>query len=156
MEAMVITKKTILRVLLGLLLLLVIGAGIYGVKVFLDSQQKIKELQDKLEVSRTTETGDPQVIVDKVSRHMVLPKGQPSLVTIANVELLKKDQPFFAQASNGDKLLVYPDKVILYSPSLDRIIDIAGIRPNTSASTASEIAPTRANIQAVPTEAVQP
>lgn len=153
---MVITKKLVLKILGIILILIVIGLLGFGVKVFLDSQQQIKELQDKLEISKTTETGDPKVIVDKISHHMVLPKGEPSLVTIANVELLKKDQPFFAPASNGDKLLVYPDKVILYSPTLDRIIDIAGIRPNSAATTAAQIDPTRTSIQAVPTNEPQP
>ena len=153
---MVISKKIIVRIVLFLVALGILAAAGFGVKMFLDSQQKIKELQDKLEVSRTTETGDPKIIVDKISHHMVLPKGDPSLVTIANVELLKKDQPFFAPASNGDKLLVYPDKVILYSPSMDRIIDIAGIRPNTAATSASQIAPTRTSIQAIPTNEPQP
>ncbi len=73
---------------------------------------------------------DPDQVVKRVGRHILLPAGEtPRVVSVSSVELLKKDQPFFQYAKNGDKLLVYSDKVILYNPDDDIVIDIAYIRP---------------------------
>lgn len=70
-------------------------------------------------------------LVQTVGKHIVLPGETPTIVQISNVDQLKVDQPFFRSALNGDQLLVYPSRVILYRPSTDQIVDIAQIRPNT-------------------------
>lgn len=65
-----------------------------------------------------------EVIKNKISKHIVLPKDeQPALLTITDKNKLAT--PFLKQAENGDKMLVYQTakKVILYRPSIDRIID---------------------------------
>ena len=68
-------------------------------------------------------------IVEKVKKHMVLPEETPQIVAITNVDSLKKQQVFFTLANNGDQLLVYPNKVILYRPTTDQVVDVAQIRP---------------------------
>ena len=70
-----------------------------------------------------------QKVIAKVGRLVVLPDGeQPTLATVADPEQLK-DQPFFARAKKGDKVLVYnkAQKAILYDPVQDKIIEIAPI-----------------------------
>ena len=60
---------------------------------------------------------------------MVLPKDEtPTLATVSDPEKLK-DQRFFVNAVKGDKVLVYSlaKKAILYSPSLDKIIEVAPV-----------------------------
>lgn len=69
-----------------------------------------------------------EVIRGKVSKHLILPKNEaPALLTITDTS--KISTPFLKQAENGDKLLVYQDakKVILYRPSVDRIIDVGPV-----------------------------
>lgn len=77
----------------------------------------------------------------KIGKHMHLPEGIPSVITVTSVDQLKKDQPFFANAQNGHKLLVYQNKVIIYDPQKDLIVDIAYIRQaeTPSVSPASSI-----------------
>ena len=61
-----------------------------------------------------------------VGRLMILPEGDtPTLATVSDPEQLK-GQPFFANAEVGDRVLVYPatKKVILYSPSRNKIIEV--------------------------------
>ncbi len=66
-------------------------------------------------------------LVEKVSKLMVLPEGEtPTVATVSDPEALV-DQPFFAKAHKGDKVLIYAQakKAVLYSPYLDRILDVA-------------------------------
>ncbi len=66
-------------------------------------------------------------IVAKVSRLIVLPVGEdPTIATVSDPAALK-DQPFFANAKKGDKVLIYTNakKAILYSVTLDKIVEVA-------------------------------
>ncbi|HEY4476639.1 MAG TPA: hypothetical protein VJB69_01510 [Candidatus Paceibacterota bacterium] len=70
-----------------------------------------------------------QEIVTKVGQLVVLPDGEePTLATVADPEQLR-DQPFFARAKKGDKVLVYniAKKAILYDPIQNKILEIAPI-----------------------------
>jgi hypothetical protein len=66
-------------------------------------------------------------LMAKVSALIVLPAGEvPTIATVSDPEALK-DQPFFTQAKKGDKVLIYAGakKAILYSVSLNKILDVA-------------------------------
>ena len=66
-------------------------------------------------------------LVAKVGRLMILPEGEtPTVATVADPEKLK-DQPFFANAKVGDKVLIYTNskRAILYDPSADKIVEVA-------------------------------
>ena len=71
-------------------------------------------------------------ITNRVSKHMLLPTGEtPTPATVTNVEVLK-DNPFFANAQYGDKVLVYTQAkvIILYRPSIDRIVKVGHLDTN--------------------------
>ena len=68
-----------------------------------------------------------QGIVDRVGQLIVLPEGEtPTLATVADPDKLR-DQPFFAKAKVGDKVLLYTNaqKVILYDPAANKIVEVA-------------------------------
>lgn len=79
-------------------------------------------------------------ILGKVGAILELPKNEePTVATVNDKEKLK-DQPFFANAQNGDSLIVYANakKAILYRPSTNRIIDMASVSlPATNTASAS-------------------
>lgn len=81
---------------------------------------------DTIEISDVT--GEDPTIVDivkRVSRHIVLPDGRVTVVTILNIEPLRAENPVFYQfAREGDKALLYTDRAILYNPELDRVLDV--------------------------------
>lgn len=62
-----------------------------------------------------------------VARHYVLPDEEPALATVEDKTKLNSE--FLRSAENGDKLLIYQGakKVILYRPSIDRIIEVGPI-----------------------------
>ncbi|TSC60305.1 MAG: hypothetical protein LiPW15_183 [Parcubacteria group bacterium LiPW_15] len=80
-----------------------------------------------------------QKIVAEVGKLMVLPQGEiPTMATILDpAELV--GQPFFASAQKGDKVLLYTNarKAILYSPSQNKIVDIAPVNLGSEPQTQS-------------------
>jgi len=68
-------------------------------------------------------------LVLEVGKLIELPIGEdPTVATVTDITKLK-DQPFFAKAKNGDKVLIYTNarKAILYDPQAKKVIDIAPI-----------------------------
>ena len=122
-------------VLFGLVGILVAMGLSVSFKMYWDSQQKLAKLQ----------TANPEVfsefeadaLVAKVARHMLLPNEKPLINTVSEVEKLR-GEPFYAQAENGDKVLVFSRRAILYSPVQDRIIEIGFIRTTTPTPVAEQ------------------
>ena len=68
-------------------------------------------------------------IIAQVGTLIVLPEGEmPTMATVADPEKLK-DQPFFAKAKKGDRVLIYAKakKAILYNPESNKIVEVAPI-----------------------------
>ena len=66
-------------------------------------------------------------LVADVGRLIVLPTNeQPTIATVADPDKLR-DQPFFANAKKGDKVLIYTNakKAILYDPVENKIVEVA-------------------------------
>jgi hypothetical protein len=62
---------------------------------------------------------------------MMLPTNEaPLLATVTDKSSLKT--PFLQEADNNDKILIYEKakRVIIYRPSLDRIIDVGPVELN--------------------------
>jgi HSP90 family molecular chaperone len=78
---------------------------------------------------------DLQNTIKKVGKHIVLPiDEEPTIATVSDPEKLK-DQPFFARAQKGDKVLIYSNsqKAILYNPTTDMIVEVAPINSSAGA-----------------------
>ncbi len=82
-------------------------------------------------------SADPQKIaqskqatlIAQVSRLILLPQGEnPTIATVSNIDVLR-NQPFFANAKNGDSVLIYVKarKAILYDETNNKIIEVAPI-----------------------------
>lgn len=68
-------------------------------------------------------------LIDQIGKHVLLPKDEkPTVATVSDVSKLAK-QPFFADAQNSDRVLVYTKarKVVLYRPASDRIISFSSL-----------------------------
>lgn len=78
------------------------------------------------------QAGTPESIrglIDKVAKHIVLKAGEdPTVATIQDVEILKRQNPvFYKDAQNGDRLLIWSDKAVLYSQDRDIILAVLPI-----------------------------
>jgi hypothetical protein len=77
-------------------------------------------------------------VIKKVGKLVILPENEtPTLATVTDPEKLK-NQPFFAKAQVGYKVLLYSQaqKAILYDPVSNRVVEIAPINPASTPTTA--------------------
>lgn len=76
-------------------------------------------------------------LVDQVGTLMQLPTGeQPAIATVTDLSQLQ-NQPFFANAQVGDKVLIYQaaKEAILYRPSTNKIIEVAPVTDDAAQDT---------------------
>ena len=65
-------------------------------------------------------------LIEKIGKLVLLPADEePILATVTDKEKLK-EQPLFAKAENGDKILIYAkaQKAYIYSPSKEMLVDV--------------------------------
>ena len=122
----------ILLFIIGGIILLSVGGMGYTYTLYRETKQQLEETKKAESPVPLSAQSNDQATITAVEKHILLPNETPKVVTLSDVETLKKTQPFFAKASNGDKILVYTDKVILYSTFLDRILDIAYIKQDAT------------------------
>lgn len=110
------SKKNVVTTVVIIVLLAV--AAYFGFKYYQLNQNPQQATQ--AEVNR---------LVTEIGRIIVLPEDEtPTVATVSDPEALS-EQAFFANAKEGDKVLIYTTarKAILYSPSMKKIIEVAPI-----------------------------
>lgn len=126
-------KRFIRLGFVGCVLLVLLASSIY---FFLQYQKTQSLLKDPTRSQKEQLAFFQQ----KIGKHYVLP--QDSNVTLAAVSDSKKlsSQAFFANAQNGDQILIYPDSglAIVYRPSIDRIIYAGQVNKDAEASASAE------------------
>jgi hypothetical protein len=118
-EGPVVTLK-IKLIAAAVLLILLVGVVVFVMRMTKDDPQ---------EAARK----EAEEVVAAVSKLMVLPADEePIIATVADPAQLM-DQPFFKNASKGDKVLIYNNakKAILYSPEQNLVVDVAPLSVGT-------------------------
>ena len=111
--------KSTTNVVIGILVLTTIVAG-GAAAYFYNQLQQDPQVQAQEEID---------TLLAQVGELLVLPEGEaPTIATVSDIELLR-EQPFFANAKNGDRVLIYTSarKAILYDPVANKIVEIAPI-----------------------------
>lgn len=115
-----------LQIFAALFLLLALSAA--GAAAYFYTQ-----VQDFKRNPQAVAQKEAQELIERVSRLIVLPEGEtPTIATVTDPEALK-DQPFFAKAKKGDKVLLYTNarKAILYDPVAGKILEVAPVNIGT-------------------------
>lgn len=125
-------KKSVL----GFILLAVVGGSLATSAYFYKQYEKIKKNPNLVAQEEVKK------LAFKVGELMILPTDEaPSVATVVDKDKLK-DQPFFKNTLNGDKILIYTKakKAILYRPTNNKIIEYAplALGDNQSSVLASE------------------
>jgi len=111
-----------------------------------DSQQPTQQAPQQVSGNQVSDGS----VLDKVKRHLYVQSGdQPRYIgTISDISLLKSKNPdFYANADEGDRVLIWNDRAVIYSEKKDLIISVATAKPllqddTTQAPTSSSTAPT--------------
>lgn len=84
----------------------------------------------KPENSKDVAQAEIDDVTKKVSLLMDVPSETPTIASISDASKLR-EQPFFAKAQNGDKVLIFnaAQKAVLYRPSTNKIIEVALYKP---------------------------
>ena len=110
---------------------MVVGGGAY-----LHQQNMLPDYLSKGEKANENETlSDEQVtaLVAEVSKLIYVPDEQPSVATVTDADTLKATQPFFKDASDGDRLLIFPQaaKAVIYSEQEQRLVNVGPIQADS-------------------------
>jgi len=114
-------KKSIFIPIAGIVLLVVVGYG--GLYVYNNYVKTSDTVQTNLTVEET------QSVIEKIGELIELPSGEvPILATVTDLSALS-DKPFYANAKEGDKVLIYRDSktAILYRPNKNKIIKVGTV-----------------------------
>lgn len=128
-------RQKVALLIIGLVILL---AGIPSYYFY----SKYKAAQFRLQNPTAAAAADAKQLIGKISAFMQLPTDEePTIATVSDREKLK-DQPFFSNAQNGDKVLIYTKakKAILYREAINKIIEVGPVTFGNGAATSSAAA----------------
>ena len=112
-------SKLILKILAVIIFVGALGGGIY----FYWQYQRVVKNPDIITKQETA------WVLERVNKLIDLPQDEtPTVATVLDKDKLK-DQEFFKNAQNGDKLIVYmkAKKAVLYRSSTNKIIEVAPV-----------------------------
>ncbi|MFC1780181.1 hypothetical protein ACFLY9_00590 [Patescibacteria group bacterium] len=113
-----VTKESLLVVIIILLLVALGGIG------YLYMKEK-----EKVENPTQIATEEAQKVKENVGKLILLDESEePTIATIIDIEALKAENPeFYKDASNGDKLLIYTQRAIIYNQERNIIVNVAPV-----------------------------
>lgn len=112
-------KPLLIKALIALILLLSIFTASFFFVKYKQEQKVAKTLVTQKELSNAE-------LIALVEKLVVLPKEAPAIATVSDVTKLE-GQPFFKDAKNGDKVLLFSEaqKAVLFRLGVNKIINIA-------------------------------
>ncbi len=141
--------KTTYKLFLGLVLLVLVGVG--GWWAF--SSQSGDDLAN-LSANAGAKLTDSQVqtIIARVSKFMVLPSDEkPSVAILRGVADLAAQQPFYRDAKDGDILIIYSNRAIIYDAKANKLVSVSPIQQNTATPVPTAVASGSAQLTPTPT-----
>ncbi len=115
--------------ILPILLLVSAGICVFAFYSYWSVSKKTDKIAENLQLNGQN-VNNPSVLIEKVSRLILLPKDEtPSVATINNVVQLQKSWSFYENARNGDVLLIYfqAKKAYIYDPVENIIVNMGSV-----------------------------
>lgn len=124
----------------GILVVVILALAVTGGLLY-RNYSKLKKENAKLSNPQAAAQVETDQLKSKVGQLIELPNNEsPTVATVVDAGKLKT-QAFFANAQNGDRVLIFSQakKAILYRPSTNKIIEVAPINigDSTNSSTPS-------------------
>lgn len=117
-------------------LLAVIAVLVIAIGGFAWAFNNYRQMKKELDVLKNPNVQQEQAkkenaeLIAKLGRHMILPTDEePVIATVTDAAALAKEQPFYQNTKNGDKVIVYTKakKAIIYSPTDDKIVNVGPV-----------------------------
>jgi len=140
------------KLFLGLVLVVVVGVG--GWWAF--NSQSGDDLV-KLSENPGAKLTDAQVdaVVARISKFMVVPTDErPSVVVLKDTASLAQQQPFYKDSVDGNILVVYSTRAIIYDALTNKLVGVSPIQQNTATPVPSPVA--SGSAQLTPTPSTSP
>lgn len=123
-----ILSKTNFKIWIILLLLMILfGTTLFFYFRYSKLKKEVNILKDpqaQVEINKQ----ESHRLVAEISKVMSLPTDEePVFGTIKDTESLSKTQKFFVGSQNGDKILIYKDKAIIYREEEKKIINVGPV-----------------------------
>lgn len=113
------------KILVGLVFFVLV-IFVSGVVVFLYRKNEFSNVLNK-----SVDRGEPSVVLKKLGEHMLLPSATPNIGTVVEIQKLREKSAFFKDAKNGDIVVIYDDRAIIYDEKQDKIVNV-GMIPKAS------------------------
>lgn len=127
-------------------IIMVIGA-FGGILAGIYFYTKYQAAQTALQSATTNSLEEKKTLIEKVGKLIALPNDEdPQVATVTDLERLK-NQPFFARAKVGDRVLLYTKnkKAYLYDPVANKILEVGPLIVPTDATGSATVMGTSAN-----------
>jgi hypothetical protein len=133
-------NSTLHTVIEGVLLIAVIGLGLWAWGLHSDNTDLKKQVTSLNNNPAIVAQRETDALVAKVSALVDVPKDEtPQAAVVSDVAKAKAQSAFFANAQNGDKILLYVKngKAVLYRPSTNKVIEYGPLTINQQAASTS-------------------
>ena len=99
-------------------------AAILGVKNLLSPESR--KQPEQTAASQASSPEDIKALIDKIGMHILINRSEsPTVATVQDADMLRSQNPqFYKDAQNGDRLVIWSDKAILYSPARDVLLAV--------------------------------
>jgi len=120
--------------ILFVVVLLLIGASMFFFIRYQHAKKELTQLKDPAFQAEQLQQENKQLVAD-VANLIELPLDQePVIGTVQDAAALAADQKFFSRAENGDRVLIYEDKAIIYRPSIHKLINVGPVYLNSTST----------------------
>ncbi len=117
------------KIVLGIILLIFVSLVVAVIGLGRENKSLKVEIAGLKQNPQELTKQETKELVEKIGKLVLLPADEePILATVTDKEKLK-EQPLFAKAENGDKLLIYAktQKAYIYSPSKEMLVDVVSV-----------------------------
>jgi hypothetical protein len=92
-----------------------------------------------------------QTVISRVSKFMVVPSEEkPSVVVLRGTAELAAQQSFYRDAKDGDVLIVYSSRAIIYDAKANKLVSVSPIQQNTATPVPTTVASGSAQLTPTP------
>lgn len=136
-----ISGRKILPVIFVVIFLAVVGGLIWTYKGYSDMKKKLaaaSAVQNDIEKIKQ----ENMALIKKVGEHILLPDDEvPSIATITNAEALKIEQPFYRDAKDGNRVIIYMQakKAIIFDEEKNILVNVGPIFVNDQVAQTSTV-----------------